>query len=155
GLIDEARGEPEAAEGFILDGFPRTVRQAEGLDRLLEARGESLDRVLDLRVPEDELVDRLSGRRVCADCGAVTHVSSESEGKPCESCGGRRVQREDDRPETVRRRLQVYGEETAPVLRWYERSSVPVDRVDGTGSIAAVQERLRERLARSGAEREA
>ena len=68
---------------------------------------------------------------------------------------GRRVQREDDRPETVRRRLQVYGEETAPVLRWYERSSVPVDRVDGTGSIAAVQERLRERLARSGAEREA
>lgn len=148
GLIEEAldvrAGEKD---GFILDGFPRTVPQAEGLRELLARRGESLDAVVDLRVPEDELVRRLSGRRVCEACGEVTHVDVTVEDGACPVCGGRLVQRPDDRPKTVRRRLQVYREQTSPVLRWYEESELPVLSVDGKGAVEEVAERLASALA--------
>ena len=149
GIVREALARPEAAGGWVLDGFPRTLPQAEGLAGILAERDESLDAVLYLDVPEEELVRRLSGRRVCDECGLVTHVddlSKDEDGARCPECGGELVQREDDRPETVRRRLEVYRDETEPVLAWYRSSSVPVRRVDGTGTVDRVTERLRERL---------
>jgi len=145
GIVREAIERPEASGGFVFDGFPRTVPQAEGLAEILADRGETLDAVIHLRVPEEELVRRLGSRRVCERCG---HVSREGDAlEVCPECGGRMAQREDDRPETVRRRLSVYREETEPVLEWYRRSEVPVRPVDGTGTIEEVQTRLRRKLA--------
>ncbi len=149
GIVREALSRPEAAGGWVLDGFPRTLPQAEGLTEILDDRGESLDVVLYLDVPEEELVRRLSGRRVCDGCGLVTHVdelTGDGDDGRCPECGGELVQREDDRPETVRRRLEVYREETEPVLAWYRSSAVPVREVDGTGSVDRVTDRLRQRL---------
>jgi adenylate kinase len=149
GLIDEALRRPEAAGGFILDGFPRTEAQAVGLREVLARRGESLDAVVDLQVPEEELVRRLSSRRVCPDCGAVwssAALDSDEEGAPCPECSAGVVQREDDRPETVRRRLEVYRSQTEPVLAWYAASDVPIVGVRGTGPVSEIQRRLRDRL---------
>lgn len=146
-IVAEALSSPEAARGFILDGFPRTVEQAEGLDEILDGMEDGvLDAVAYLDVPEEELVRRLSSRRVCDECGAATRVAGDGGGEACPECGGELVQRPDDRPETVRRRLEVYREETEPVLDWYRRSEVPVEHVDGTGTIDEVSRRLRERL---------
>lgn len=145
GIVEEALERDEAWDGFVFDGFPRTVPQTEGLDRLLARRDRELEAVVSLEVPEEELVRRLSGRRVCTACGEVTHVDAGA-GEGCAACGGELVRRRDDRPETVRRRLEVYREETEPVLRWYRGSPVPVLEVDGTGSVEAVQARLRDRL---------
>lgn len=146
GLIDEAMARRAGNRGFILDGFPRTVAQAEGLGALLSRRGERLDAVIDLKVPEDELVSRLSRRRVCGSCGEVTASSGNETELRCPACGGQLIQRSDDRPETVRRRLEVYRGETAPVLEWYGRSDSPVKIVDGTGTVDEVQARLKEAL---------
>lgn len=148
GIVREALDRPRAADGFVLDGFPRTLSQAEGLSEILEERGESLGAVLYLDVPEEELVRRLSARRVCGDCGAVTRVEDDTGVPACSECGGELVQREDDRPETVRRRLEVYRDQTRPVLSWYRSSEVPVHEIDGTGTVEEVTDRLRERLER-------
>lgn len=153
GLIDEALAGGEAAGGFVLDGFPRTVAQAEGLSDILERRGHALDAVLDLQVPEEEIVRRLGSRRVCPECGQVTSVAGsagDGDEELCPECGAALVQREDDRPATVRRRLEVYRRETEPVLAWYRQGPVPVREVDGKGEVGQVQGRLRERL-REGA----
>ncbi len=147
GIVREALDRPEAEDGFVLDGFPRTPAQAEGLTEILEERSTSLDAVLYLDVPEEELVRRLSARRVCDACGAVTRVEGDGEAEAgCPECGGELVQREDDRPGTVRRRLEVYREQTRPVLSRYRSSSVPVHEVDGTGPVERVTGRIRERL---------
>ena len=148
GLIRERITEGEGRKGFVLDGFPRTVEQAEGLSEILDEAGVSLDVVLDLDVPEDELVRRLTGRRVCGACGEVANVAFEPEiGAECPECGGTLNRRSDDEPQTVRRRLEVYREQTAPVLDWYrEESDVPVVEVDGTGDIEDVHDRLAEAL---------
>jgi len=147
GLIDEALTGPEASGGFILDGFPRTVPQAEGLAALLDRRGLTLDAVANLEVPEEEIVRRLGSRRVCPECGAVTSArDGDVEGGRCPECGSELVQREDDRPETVRRRLEVYRRQTEPVLEWYRSGPVPVEDVTGMGDVDEVQERLRARL---------
>ncbi len=142
GIVRDALATDEAANGFILDGFPRTVAQAEGLSRILEDLGLQLDAVLDVDVPDEEIVRRLSSRRVCPECGRIAGPG-DGAGDECPQCGGRLAQRPDDRPETVRRRLQVYREQTAPVLAWYGRSAVPVVRVDGLGPVEKVQERVR------------
>jgi adenylate kinase len=142
GLIEELLDDEVAQAGFVLDGFPRTVAQAEGLQRLLAARRDRLDVVLNLDVPDEEVVARLSGRRVCEACSAVTHVDVVGGVTDCAACGGRLVQRSDDRVETVRRRLDVYREQTAPVLAWYGSSDVPATDVDGTGSVEDVFVRL-------------
>lgn len=148
GIVGEALDGRDDRHGFLFDGFPRTVAQAEGLGELLEARAERLDSVVSLEVPDEEIVARLSGRRVCAGCDAVTHVATAADAEACAGCGGRLVQRADDRPETVRRRLEVYREQTEPVLAYYAGSEVGLTAVDGTGEVEEVFARLTSALPR-------
>lgn len=121
-LIRERLAQPDAARGFILDGFPRTIPQAEGLEALLAERDERLDKVVKIEVAREELVTRLTSRRVCPQCKAVYNLSF----KPprvagvCDACGGTVVQRDDDTEATVLRRLEVYETQTAPLMRFYE-----------------------------------
>ncbi len=146
GLIAEAFDGPQASGGFVLDGFPRTVPQADGLGELLVGRGIELDAVLSLEAPEEELVARISGRRVCGACGHVTHVRVAGEDAACPDCGASLVQRSDDRAETVRNRLAVYRAQTEPLLAYYAQSETGLTAVDGTGTLEAVRDRLLETL---------
>jgi adenylate kinase len=146
GVVGEALAVLAPDTSVILDGFPRTIPQAEGLTLILEAAGHRLDAVVNLVVPEDELVGRLSSRRVCSECGTLASSDGSAAGT-CAVCEGELVQRRDDRPETVKRRLGVYLEETAPVLEWYADSPVDLLEIDGTGSVAEIHARIRERLA--------
>ncbi len=142
GIVDEALGAPQAGRGFLFDGFPRTIAQADGLAALLGERDEGLDAVLALEVPDDELIARLSGRRVCERCGHVTHTRVVGEAAECPVCGGQLSQRSDDREETVRRRLGVYREQTAPLLEYYAEGETGLTAVDGTGDIELITGRL-------------
>jgi len=138
-LVAERLDRDDARKGFLLDGFPRTLAQAEALERLLAERGAALDRVLDFEVGEEELVRRLSGRRICGRCGACYHVHfspPRAEGR-CDRCGEALVQREDDRPETVRRRLQVYRAATRPLVEHYRARGV-LETVPGEGTVEEV-----------------
>jgi adenylate kinase len=143
GLVREALTAPEASAGFILDGFPRTVAQAEGLERLLEERDVGLDAVVYFDVPEEELIRRLAGRRVCPNCGAVFNVHSDppAVAEICDNCESELETREDDREETVRVRLRVYHEHTEPLLRWYGEASA-LREVDAVGSVGEVYDKL-------------
>jgi adenylate kinase len=144
GMVRDFLQGAAADRGVIFDGFPRTLPQARGLDELLRGLGRPLAAVLVLDVDEDALVRRLAGRRSCAGCGATFNVEFDPphvEGR-CNGCGGELVLRPDDEPATVRRRLQVYGEQTAPLLEYYAAAPVPVRRVDGQQSVRAVQEEL-------------
>jgi adenylate kinase len=107
--------------GFVLDGFPRTVAQAEALAGIMEREGVGLDAVFSYELPIDEIVDRLAGRRVCPGCKAVYHATMQPPQSPgiCDACGRQLVQREDDKPETIRTRMRVYLENTQPLLEWY------------------------------------
>ncbi len=134
-----------ADEGFILDGFPRSTRQAEELDAALTVRARNIDRVLHIDVPEDELARRLGGRFVCRDCQApYTHLGASS-APVCERCNGELYQRDDDRPEAVQRRIDVYREETMPVLDFYRQRCLLVD-VPGQNTVNGVFESIVEAL---------
>jgi adenylate kinase len=140
GLVAERLKQPDTLKGYILDGFPRTVAQAEGLAALPEG---AVDHVLALEVPAEDVVARIAGRRTCAACGAMYHTRfspSRVRGR-CDACGGDTVQRDDDREDTVRRRLQVYAEQTAPLLRHYEAAGL-LRRIPGTGGIPEIARRL-------------
>lgn len=122
GIVAERLEKPDCAEGFILDGVPRTVAQAEAL----EADGIHFDDVVSLEVSEEEIIKRMSGRRACTHCGATYHIVAappKTEGV-CDKCGAPLVQREDDKPETVHKRLQVYEEQTAPLVHFYQDRGV-------------------------------
>lgn len=121
GLIQERTKQTDAANGFILDGFPRTIPQAEALDEMLKSQGRSVGRVVLFEIPDLELVDRISGRRTCLKCGAMFHLKSAEPKKSgiCDNCGNVLVQRDDDKPEVVRKRLEVYHAQTAPVAGHY------------------------------------
>jgi adenylate kinase len=140
---DYLRGEAAQAN-VIFDGFPRTIPQAQGLDDLLAELERPLFGVFVLDVDDDALIKRLSGRRSCARCGAVynVHFNPPGDDGRCRSCGGELVLRPDDEPATVRRRLQVYQEQTAPLIAYYEGSHVPVRRVNGDQSVDHVQGQL-------------
>ena len=143
GLVEEKIGTAECAKGFILDGFPRTVPQADTLGKLLAAKGLSLDRVVHFVIPREEVINRLSGRRSCSKCPAVYHVEfvpSKREGA-CDECGGELIQRSDDRKETVESRLTVYEEQTSPLIDYYREQNV-LGELNGSGSVDGVQERL-------------
>ena len=142
GLIAEALDRRENAGGFLLDGFPRTVAQADGLAVLLAQRSQRLDAVLSLEVTDEELVDRISGRRVCETCNHVTHVRKVGSALECPDCEGKLVQRSDDEISTVRNRLAVYREKTQPLQEYYAKDTVGLTAVDGMGFIDEIQERL-------------
>jgi adenylate kinase len=141
-MVRDRLGQPDAKDGFLLDGFPRNVAQAGELDRMLDEIGAPLSVVLDLDVQFDEVVKRLSGRRTCKSCGHVWHIEFDPPSKPgiCDRCGGELYQRDDDRPETVRHRLDVYKEQTAPLIEFYEGRKQLV-AIDALGTVEDVTER--------------
>jgi adenylate kinase len=143
GLVRERLAQPDGRKGFVLDGFPRTVAQAEALDQLLEAEGTPLDRVVLFQLVDEELVIRLSGRRVCGSCGRNYHVSFSPPrvAGRCDACGGELSQRTDDEEATVRRRLAVYARDTRPLVDYYRRRGL-LSTVSGAGTMDAVQAEL-------------
>jgi adenylate kinase len=151
GLVKEKLNEPATVKGFLLDGFPRTVAQAQELDKILKGKGQRLDRVINVTVPRSEVVRRLSGRRSCPKCQAVFHMESappKQEGV-CDRCGTTLAQRNDDRKETVETRLTVYDEQTAPLIAYYRERDLLSD-LDGAGPIELVQRRLVDLFASQG-----
>lgn len=143
GMIDERLARPDCAAGAVLDGFPRTVAQAQALDDLLARRGEAIDLVADLRARPEVLVHRLSGRRTCKASGHIYHETYNPPAKPgvCDIDGSPLIQRDDDRPETVERRIRVYLEQTAPLEALY-RTRRLLFEVDGEQPVEAVTESL-------------
>jgi adenylate kinase len=150
GMVRERLAEPDAARGFILDGFPRTVPQAEGLQALLTELGQRLDGVVQFDVDSAKLLQRISGRRSCQDCGRVFNVHTAPPGTPpsCERCGDkpRLVQRPDDEEATVARRLAVYEAQTQPLIAWYRERGL-LRRIDADADVAEVTVRLERVLA--------
>ena len=151
GIVKEKLAEPMCAKGFLLDGFPRTIRQAEDLDELLRSRGERLDRVVNFVVPLDAVVRRLTGRRSCSKCQAIFHVETNPPRRDgiCDRCGGELVQRSDDKKETVEARLSVYEQQTAPLVDYYRQRDL-LSELDGSGRIEAVHQRLMDLLSAKG-----
>jgi adenylate kinase len=142
--------QPDAENGFLLDGFPRNVSQAEALDELLETEGMQLDAVLDLEVPEDEVVKRIAGRRVCRnESSHVFHVTYKPPAKEgvCDVCGGELYQRDDDSEETVRTRLEVYHTQTEPIIDYYKAQGLVVT-ISALGKVEDVTARAMEALKR-------
>ena len=139
GIMKETLAKPEYARGVILDGVVRTVPQASGLDRVFDELGRSVDVVLAFDVENDEIVRRLGGRTVCEGC--QTPYTGREPGTRCDKCGGTLVRRPDDEPAAVRRRLEVYEAQTAPVFEWYRGNGARVAVVDAVGSIADVTAR--------------
>jgi adenylate kinase len=143
GIVRERLQKDDCAGGFILDGFPRTVAQADALKQTLHSLGKELDAVVSLEVDTEALVERLTGRRTCRACGRGFHVKfdpSRVDGK-CDACGGDLYQRDDDREETIRKRLEVYHQQTSPLVSYYREEDLLVT-VDGMQEIDSVQEQI-------------
>jgi adenylate kinase len=146
-MVRDRIAQPDAKDGFLLDGFPRNVAQADELNGILDELGAPLSVVLDLDVDYDEVVRRLSGRRTCKKCGHVWHIEfdpTEIDGI-CDKCGGALFLRDDDQPETVRHRLEVYAEQTAPLIGFY-RDAGKLVAIDALGAVEDVTERAIEAL---------
>ena len=132
-LIMDRFEKEDCENGYVLDGFPRTIPQAEALDAALEEKGQNIDNVIDVDVPDENIIKRMAGRRTCAHCGAIFHLEHmppKIEGK-CDQCGGHLMMREDDQPETVLARLETYHEQTQPLKDYYGAKGL-VNSVDGT-----------------------
>lgn len=146
-LVIDRTAQEDCKDGYVLDGFPRTIPQAEALDKALAARGEKVDYALNVEVPDENIVHRMGGRRACLACGATYHLEyapTKKEGI-CDVCGKELVLRDDDKPETVQKRLNVYHEQTQPLINYYEQSGV-LKEVDGTQDIEKVFESITEIL---------
>jgi len=143
GMVRERAATDACARGMLLDGFPRTIAQAEGLDAILSDLSRQVDRVVDIRVSDEEIVSRLSGRLSCPGCGEVFHAKARppAEGGRCTKCGAIVIQRADDTEEAVRKRLEVYRAQTAPLIEFYKRRGVLMT-VDGEGEISQVERRV-------------
>ncbi len=144
-MMVEHIGRPEAARGFLLDGFPRTLAQAEGLDARLAERGRRLDRVVNIEVPDPEVIRRLSGRANCPKCNRIYHDSFSPPETPgvCDDCGERLTRRRDDSREVVGQRLRTYHEETMPLVAYYRDRGI-LRQVSGLGDVEDVSARIRE-----------
>jgi adenylate kinase len=143
-MMGERLGKADAARGFILDGFPRTIAQADALAKLLKDLGQTLDTVVYFDVSEPELLRRLTGRRVCRKCGHTYHLVSNPPKRAgvCDACGGELYQRDDDTEATVRKRLEVYQRQTAPLLDYYRQRNA-LTTVTGEGSFTAIRDAIR------------
>jgi adenylate kinase len=148
GLVREAI--QDAGSGFIMDGFPRTIAQAEAVDAMLKEMQKSINAVIVLEVPDESLVQRLSGRRSCPNCGAVYNVyfDKPKQDEKCDRCNTELVQRVDDKRETVVRRLDVYKQQTSPIIEYYQNHGAPVHKVNGDRGIDDVQRDILEILDR-------
>ena len=151
GIVRDRLSQGDADDGFLLDGFPRTLPQAEALDGMLEELGQPIDAALELKVDEDEVVRRLSGRRTCRKCGHVWHTEFDPPKAEdvCDICGGELFQREDDKPETIRRRLQVYNDQTAPLVGYYRDKGL-LRTIEATGKVDEITRRAIDALKSDG-----
>ena len=150
-ILEDALSSSECKRGFILDGYPRTVAQAEELERILSKLGLHIDWVINLNVSDEEIVRRLSTRRICKVCGAVYNLVTnppKAEGV-CDKCGGTLILRDDDKPDVVRTRLQTYVKMSAPVLNYYITKNKVLD-IDGSGDVATVRARVLRALEEGG-----
>lgn len=143
GMVKERLSRPDCARGFLLDGFPRTLAQAEALDATLKELGLKLDAVININVPREPILERLTGRRVCRNCGATYHIKynpPKVEGK-CNHCGGELYQRSDDTEETVNKRLDVYEAQTQPLIEYYTKKGL-IKHINGNQEIKKVSEEM-------------
>jgi adenylate kinase len=144
-LIKSRLSEPDCENGYILDGFPRTLDQAEGLDRMMD--GDAVDAVIYFDMPQDEIIERVTSRRVCVSCGKTFNMINNPppEDKVCPRCGGDIIQRDDDKEETVRKRLVVYKEKTAPLVNYY-RERGRLLTIDASGTVDAVRKEIESKV---------
>lgn len=140
-LIMDRFQNPDCAGGYVLDGFPRTIPQAEALTEALAKNGEHIDFAINVEVPDEAIVNRMSGRRACLGCGATYHIKYNAPAKEniCDTCGAELVLRDDDKPETVQKRLAVYHDQTQPLIDYYKKEGV-LREVDGTKDMKEVFE---------------
>ncbi len=143
GIIEERLQAADCQKGYILDGFPRTVAQADALQGVVARGGKALDHVISIEVPSEELVGRLSGRRTCKSCSAMYHVKFGPPKKDgvCDKCGGVLYQRDDDQEETIRSRLRVYAEQTEPLIAYYKKAGL-LRPIDGIGTMEEIFGRI-------------
>jgi adenylate kinase len=144
GVVNERFGKPDCKKGFILDGFPRTLDQAKALDELLKNLGTKLDHVVVIEVPDDYLVERLTGRRTCKGCNYMHHIKFDAPKKEgvCDKCGAELYQRDDDKEETIRQRLTNYHNQTSPLIEYYGKQNI-VRMINGTASMQQVQDAVK------------
>ncbi len=138
-LVVDRISQEDAKNGYVLDGFPRTIPQAEALDAALSKINEKVDYAIDVDVPDDNIINRMSGRRACVSCGGTYHVvfnPTKAEGV-CDACGGQLILRDDDKPETVQNRLKVYHDQTQPLIDYYTKKNI-LKSVDGTQDMSKV-----------------
>ena len=138
-LVVDRINQEDCKNGYVLDGFPRTIPQAKALKAALDKMGETIDYAIDVEVPDENIVNRMGGRRACIGCGATYHVefNAPKVEDVCDTCGGELVLRDDDKPETVQKRLSVYHAQTQPLIDYYKKANVLVE-VDGTQDINVV-----------------
>ena len=146
-LVMDRFQEPDAENGYVLDGFPRTIPQAESLDAALKKSGSQIDFAVNVDVPDESIIQRMSGRRACVKCGATYHLQYAAPKKDgiCDSCGESLILRDDDKPETVEKRLKVYHEQTQPLIDYYAQKNV-LKEVDGTQGLEDVFRQIQEIL---------
>ena len=139
GMLLDRISQDDSKNGYVLDGFPRTIPQAESLTAALKERGEKIDYAVNVDVPDDNIINRMSGRRACVGCGATYHVvyNAPKSEDICDTCGEKLILRDDDKPETVQKRLNVYHEQTQPLIDYYKNAGV-LKEVDGTKNMEAV-----------------
>ena len=139
GMLMDRIGQEDCINGYVLDGFPRTIPQAESLTKALAERGEKVDYAINVDVPDENIINRMSGRRACLGCGATYHITFNPPVKEgiCDTCGQELVVRDDDKPETVKKRLDVYHQQTQPLIDYYKNAEVLAE-VDGTQPMDAV-----------------
>lgn len=142
-LVSDRLTWDDAKDGFVLDGFPRTIPQAQALEEALKGMGTSIDYAIDIEVPDQKIIDRMGGRRACVSCGATYHLVNIPPKNPgiCDKCGSELILRDDDKPETVKKRLDVYHEQTQPLIDFYREKDL-LREIDGTQKMEEVFESI-------------